>query len=551
MSIESKLNDLVLQTEQLDNTIQAEITDIDVNFTSVRSRLSALEGALGVPEDWNTGIPGGGGSYTVPGTSNIGNDVVKIDPTGKLLWLWNPTSQTWVSIPFASIAPPVLINVQAIIDQANTAIDAGLNARLNALAASITSTALSTQQTQIDGLASTVTTLGTTVSGHTSAIQTESTARANGDSALANQLTDLVATVGANNSAFLSFQAAVAADPTSASAQLLNTMQTNISNNTAAIQTESSTRSTQNTSLANQISTLTSAVGAAQAAIVSEANARSSADTAISTVTTSLASQLGTAQGAITALQTVTSGLNSNTVSNITTLSSQVGSLNTTVQDVSTAVNGISGKRTLAINANGQVTGIQLLGGGTTGSQIKFQASNFIFYDPSTNIETVPFAISGGAAYINKAIIKDADIDTLKIAGNAITQVVSFQGAGDTSVGANNTTALTGTITLSGNQPVLVNCTAFLGGGINSNQLNGTGVTAVGYITIGGYTQNFLPALTVIGGILGNGAGSCLFPSIPAGTYTVSMVFRCLQDSSNSLGFFVRDPRFSILETKR
>ena len=547
MSIESKLNDLVLQTEQLDNTIKTEIVDIDNNFVSVRTRLAALEGALGVPEDWKTGIPGGGGGITVPGNNNIGNDVIKVDKDNNLIWLWNPDTQTWISIPFEEIAPPVMVDVQAVIDQANAAIDAGLQARLTALAATITETVLNTQQTQINGLASTVATLGTTVSGHTSAIQTESAARANGDSALANQITDLVATVGENNSAFLSFQAAVAADPASASAQLLNEIQTNVNNNTAAIQTESNTRSTETSALSSQISTLTTAVGSAQAAIQSEATARANADSAITTITTSLASQLGAAQGAITNLQSVTSGLNSNTVSNITTLSSQVGTLTTTVQDVSTAVNGISGKRTLAINANGQVTGIQLLGGGTTGSQIKFQASNFIFYDPSTGLETVPFAITGGAAYINKAVIKNADIDTLKIAGNAITQAVAVQGAGDTSVGTNYVTVLTGTITLSGNQPVLVNCTSFLGGGISANQLNSGGCTAYGQITIGSYSQTFLPSLTVQGGILVNGAGSCLFTGIPAGTYTVSMVFRCV----DSPGFFVRSPAFSILETKR
>ena len=493
MSIESELQNLVIQTDQLDNTIQAELVDIDNNFTSVRSRLAALEGALGVPEDWNSGIPGGGGYVPVPGDGTgtgtepvadiVGNDVIKVDRDNNLIWLWNPDTETWVSIPFTEISPPVLIDVQAVIDQANTAIDAGLEDRLTALAASITETVLDTQQTQIDGLASQVTTIGTTLAGNTAAIQSEATARATGDSALASQLTDLVATVSENETAFLSFQAAVAADPASASAQLLSTIQTNVNNNTAAIQAESATRSTQTTSLASQIETLTSSVGSAQAAIISEANARSAADAAIATTTTSLASQLGTAQGAITALQSVTSGLDSNTVSSITTLSSQVGALNTTVQDVATTVNGIEGTRTLAINANGQVTGIQLLGGGTTGSQIKFQTANFIVYDPSTGVQASPFVISGGATYINKAIIKNADIDTLKIQGNSVTQAVAVQGAGDTTVGTSNTTVLSGSITLSGNQPTLVNCTAFIGGGSNSGSLN-----------TGGNTANFCPS---------------------------------------------------------
>lgn len=420
MSLESQIQDLVTQTDQLDTTITNELVDVGNDLTSLRSRMAVVESALGVPELRPKGIAGGGGDVSVPG-STVGNDVIKLDTANKLLWLWNPDTGTWFALPFSQIAPPTLIDVQAIINQANTAIDAGLEDRLNALAASITETVLSTQQTQIDGLSSTVTTIGTTVSGHTAAIQTESTARATADSALANQITDLVATVGANESAFLSFQAAVAADPSSASAQLLNTLQTKINDNTSAIQIESATRTTQNSSLASQLSTLSSSVGAAQSAIVSEATARANADFALTSTTQSLASQLGTAQGAITNLQSVTSGLNSNTVSSINTLSSQVGTLNTTVQDVSTAVDGIKGKRTIAINANGQVTGIELLGGGVSGSQIKFQTANFIVYDPTTGIEAVPFAISNGATYINKALIKNADIDTLKIGGSAAT----------------------------------------------------------------------------------------------------------------------------------
>lgn len=556
MSLESNIQDLVSQTNQLDSTIKSELIDISSDFSSIRSRLAVVEGALGTPELRSTSIPnaGGGTTITQPTTSTAtkGNDVIKIDPTASLVWLWNPSSNSWVSIPFTTIAPAQMIDVQAIINQANTAIDAGLEARLTALAASITETVLDTQQTQIDGLASTVSTLGTTVSGHTSAIATESTARASGDSALASQITDLVATVGANETAFLSFQAAVAADPTSASAQLLNTMQTQIGANTSAIQSETATRTTQNTSLASQVNTLSSSISSAQAAIVSEATARANADSALTTTTQSLAAQLGTAQGAITNLQSVTAGLNSNTVSNITTLTSQVGALNTTVQDVSSAVNGISGKRSLSINANGQVTGIELLGGGATGSQIKFQASNLVVYDPSTGIETVPFAISGGSTYINKAVIKNADIDTLKIAGNAVTQTSVFNVVSDiTNIGATPVTVVSGTITVTGTQPILMLLSSFVGGAVSNGYPNAGGIGGNAIAYIGSYQQAIIPSITVQGGILTCATGAVVFTDIPAGTYTCSVKFTCENPSSVSPGFLVRNPKMIVLETKR
>lgn len=552
MSLESQVQDLVTQTTQLDATIHDELLDTNQDVAALRARVTALEIRAGMPDDDTGGVPGGGGTSNTNPSTNLGNDIIQIDKDNNLIWLWNPDTNSWVSIPFTEIAPPIALDVQAIIDQANNAIDDGIEARIQALADSITATVLNTQQTQIDGLAQQVTTLGTTVSGNTSAIQSEATARASADSALASQVTDLVAEVDANHQAFMTFQAAVVADPDGAAAEYLQQMQAQLNANTAAIQTEASTRATADTATASQLNTLVSSVNAAQAAVQQEVTARTSADSAISTSVTNLASRVGTAEGAIQSLQTVTSGLNSNTVQNITTLTSTVNGLTTTVQDVAQAVDGIEGKRTLAINANGRVTGIELLGGGTVGSQIKFQANNFIFYDPSTSVETVPFVISGGKSYINNAVIKDADIGTLKLAGNSVTQAVTFQGAGDTTVGSSQTTVLSGTITVSGTQPIFVNVNAFLGGVYPSNGFPNSGNnTAVGTVTLGSFTRDFLPALTVQSGILVNGHGAVVFTGVPAGTYQISAGLRCIDGSTGRLGFIVRNPSMTILETKR
>lgn len=550
MSLESQVQDLVTQTQQLDQTVSTELIDVNTDISKLRSRVTALEIQIGLPDDNTGGVPGGGGSSTSNPGTNLGNDIIQIDTNNELLWLWNPATNSWVSIPFAEISPPIALDVQAIIDQANNAIDSGIQDRIDALAASITATVLDTQQTQIDGLASQVTTLGTTVSGHTSAIQAEATARANADSAIASQVTDLVAEVGTNHQAFLTFQAAVVADPNSAAAEYLQGMQAQLNSNTAAIQTEAATRASADTATATQLNTLVSSVNAAQAAVQQEVTARTSADSAISTSVTNLASRVGTAEGAIQSLQSVTSGLDSNVVSNITTLTSTVNGLTTTVQDTATAVNGIKGKRSIAINANGQVTGIELLGGGTTGSQIKFQASNFIFYDPSTGVETVPFAITGGKAYINNAVIKDADIGTLKIAGNAITQAISVQGAGQTDVGSTSVTVLTGTVTLSGNQPVLVMVNGYIGGAYNGVPNTAVG-SVMGTVDIGSYSKDFLPGLTIQPSILVNSFGSVLFTGIPAGTYPVTIRYRSLDSAPWATGCFIRTPNFTILETKR
>ena len=423
MSIESDVQALVTQTQQLDVTFRDELVDTNTDVSLLRTRVTNIEIQLGLPDDNAAGIPGGGGnSATNPGTAgtNLGNDVIQIDQTGELIWLWNPLTNSWVSIPFTSIAPPVAVDVQSVIDQANAAIDTGIDAKVDALLASISATLLSTIQTEIDGLAATVTTLGTTVDGNTAAILEEATARADANTAMASTASTLAATVNDNHTAFTNFQAAVVADPNGAAAEYLQGIQASVASNTAAIATEISTRATADTSTATQLATLVTSVGSATAAVQQEVTARTTAVSAVTSSVTSLASRVGTAEGAITTVQGIVSGLNGSSATQINTLTTTVGSLTTTVQDISSSVNGISGKRSLAINANGQVTGIELLGGGTTGSQIKFQAASFVLYDPSTGIENVPFVVSGGVTTIKTASIGNASIDTLKIAGNAV-----------------------------------------------------------------------------------------------------------------------------------
>lgn len=421
MSLETQVQALVNQTQQLDSTMQGELLDVNTDIALLRARVTDLEIRMGMPDDDSpTTIPGGGGGSTTNPDTGIGNDVIQIDTENDLLWVWNPTTGEWVSVPFTEIAPPVELNVQAIIDQANNSIDAGIQLRIDELAASIQASVLATQQTQIDGLVSQVTTMGTTVEGHTAAIQQEATTRADADTAIASQVDDLVAQVDANHQAFIAFQTAVAADPNGAAAQVLQQMQSQIDSNTAAIQTEANTRATADSSTATQVNTLLTSVGAAQTAIQQEVTARSTADSALTTSVSSLASRMGNAEGAIQTLQTVTSGLNSSIVEQVNTLTSSVDGMSATVQDISSAINGIEAKRSLVISAGGKVTGIELLGGGSVGSQIKFQTPNFIMYDPTTGAESVPFSVIGGTTYIKSAAIQNASINKLKIGNEEI-----------------------------------------------------------------------------------------------------------------------------------
>lgn len=538
MSIESDVQALVLQTSQLDATFRTELVDTNRDVSLIRTRVTGIEIKLGLPATGSGTIPGGGGgSNTNPGNSLLGNDVIKIDAVGKLVWLWNPTTNSWVSVPFTAISPPVAIDVQSIINQANAGIDAGMPARMAALVASIQGTVLATQNTRIDGLAATLNTLGTTVSGNTAALQTEVSTRATGVSAVASSVTSLAAQVSSNHTAFTNFQAMVAADPTSASAVLLQQMQSNIAGNTAALATELSTRSAADSALSSQVSSLVTSVGAAQAAVQQEVTARSTGVNSVATSVFNLAARVGSTEGAITALQTVSAGSSGVTASQVNTLTTTVGNLSATVQDISSSVNGVSAKRSLAINANGQVTGIELLGGGTTGSQIKFQASSFLFYDPSTGVETVPFAVSGGVTTIKTAVIGDASIGTLKISGNAVI-VPATQTRSDTVLSTGNIYASGYSEVMSQQITVPYACTLVILYQAKQDYANWNAIVGGGSTPIGNADfKGIIPSDTRIlvnGSVVRSLGGDSVIDTVAvnhsialsAGTHTVSVAWR-------------------------
>jgi hypothetical protein len=420
MTIETEVAQLVTQTRQLDSTIKTELLDVNGDIESLRGRVTNLEIQTGIPTEGGL-IPNAGGDHPTEPQVGSGNEVIKVDTDNELIWVWDPDADAWVSIPFTTIAPEITIDVDSIVTQAQSAIDSGIQQQVDDLIASIESTVIDTQQTQLDDIASTVTTHGTTIDNNTAAIQTETTARIDGDSALSQQLTTLATQVDDNNQAFLTFQAAVVADPDGAAAEYLQGLAAQIDANEAELANQQSVNATQFDSVASQLNTLTTSVGNAQTAITSEVTARSSADQSLSTRIDNLVSRVGDNEAAIQTVETAVSGFDGSLADSVSTLQTTVNGLTATVTDQATSLDGIEGRRTLSVNASGQITGVQLLSGANVGSQIKFAANTFTFYDPNTTIETVPFQIIGGKTYIKEAIIGEGWIGTEKIENEATT----------------------------------------------------------------------------------------------------------------------------------
>lgn len=159
-------------------------------------------------------------------------------------------------------------------------------------------------------------------------------------------------------------------------------------------------------------------------------------------------------------------------------------------------------------------------------------------------------------------VIGDAAVNTLQIAGNAVTVPSYFQNSGEVfNISTTSTIVVQGTITTSGYQPIVVDFTSGIGGGSDNSNLNlwASDCNAWVYVdTTSGTTvayKGVVSGVTIDPGLMRIVSGSCVFTTseVPAGTYRFSVKVKCLQtpDGTNIKGLFARNPSFTVLETKR
>lgn len=261
--------------------------------------------------------------------------------------------------------------------------------------------------TRTDGLnavAAQMTLIGAVNAANAAAIITEQTARVDANTAMASQINGLyVATAGATDKA---------------------------EGAAAAVLVESNVRTSQNAALATQISTVQSTLAGNIASV------QQSSQTAIAT-----------ANAANTAAQNAAALANTANNSAITS-----GTQATAAIAESTLANALANKAndkvlligalyTAKVAVNGLVGGFGVY---NDGSEIEagFEVDRF-WIGRTANLngsglpgvpKQLPFMIDGGVVYIDKARIRNADIDTLKIGGNAVT-VPFYAGFGTISYG--------------------------------------------------------------------------------------------------------------------
>jgi len=164
--------------------------------------------------------------------------------------------------------------------------------------------------------------------------------------------------------------------------------------NTAAITTEQTVRAGADSALASQISTVSATANSNTAAIQTETSARVNGDSA-------LASQ-------------------------ISTVSTTVSGNTTSITSLQSSVNGISAQWGVSINANGRVSGLVRLDGGTSGSTFSVLADKFIVYNPSNDGQSIQGFIIGSVngtttVGINGNLLVDGTILARSIVAGTIT----------------------------------------------------------------------------------------------------------------------------------
>lgn len=165
--------------------------------------------------------------------------------------------------------------------------------------------------------------------------------------------------------------------------------------NAAAILDERTARVTADSAFSQQISQVFAATNNNAAAIQQERTARTNADSA-------LANQITTAQ----------STLNGNIASVQQTFQTNINTLNGVIEEIGALY-------TVKVDVNGLVGGFGIYNDGTL-VEAGFDVDRF--WVGRTGPDKVkPFIIDNGTVYLNKARIRNADIDTLMIAGNAVT----------------------------------------------------------------------------------------------------------------------------------
>jgi hypothetical protein len=289
-------------------------------------------------------------------------------------------------------------------------------------------------------------------------ISTEITDRKTADSALVSRVDTLAAGYG-QNAAAITNEATVRANADGALANTISTLFAQGGAGTAALIEERKLWASADQVIVNSVTLLGARIDVNQAAISDILNLNVSPSSALATRFATLASNTGAVAAAVQNLDTaLTNGTHALAQRVSTVEASLGGDTATATQQLRTDVDHITGELNAMYFAKVQVNG--LIGGfgiWNNGTIVEAGFDVDRFWVGRTNDEKVkPFIIDNDIVYLNKARIRDADIDTLKVAGQAITVPSSAYTDGGASFIPGQTTTIQTLVIQSSGYPVLL-----------------------------------------------------------------------------------------------
>lgn len=216
-------------------------------------------------------------------------------------------------------------------------------------------------------------------------------------------------------------------------------LQNGLEESVALVNTEITTRQEGDSALASQVQIIAAANTANASAIIEERTARVSKDEALTTQYNAVLAATNNNAAAITnettARTTADSAL-ANQVSTVqTTLGDQIASVQVGAQTQINTLNGkvtdIGALWTARLSVEGLVGGFGVYNNGQY-VEAGFDVDTFWIGRTNAN-RRKPFVINNGITYIEDAMIRNAAIDTLKIAGGAVTSMAYGSGSGSVS----------------------------------------------------------------------------------------------------------------------
>lgn len=297
--------------------------------------------------------------------------------------------------------------------------------------------ALNTQADANSATASLVTTLTAKVNGNTAAITEEATVRATALSAMSSRVTTMESKFGGNIATITQKQTTLASD-VEAYAAVSETLTAELGDTKAQVTTTQQALANAETALASQITELTAATESMDGRITTTETAIIEGDEATLTAAQDLVAT--SAAGLQASINNETSARISAVAAETSARNSQVSSLNTSIGNVSAAVTAESNTRasvdgylgsrytlSTSVSAGGltSVAGMEIAstsaGGRSATNYIAFFADRFYITHTASGASDVPFEVVGGVVKIKSAMIQNASIGTLNLAGEAVT----------------------------------------------------------------------------------------------------------------------------------